>query len=196
MQCDPISYQAGDMNLYRALGNEPLGWTDPSGEMKKYPVSANDPECRRLQKRIENLMRDIVKRTNELKADKLGLPWSFPGAKAFECKSGHYDLILQDVEFLIIRIEQYISKCIGGDPLSLPPISVPGPVPVGVPGDSPPVIVPQRIPPGVVLPPLHLPRTLPRIDTSPRVSPGFGGLLWLFFPDLCPVQFPGKRNDS
>jgi len=32
LQTDPIRFQAGDVNLYRYVGNNPINWTDPLGE--------------------------------------------------------------------------------------------------------------------------------------------------------------------
>jgi hypothetical protein len=32
LQTDPIRFDAGDINIYRYCGNDPIDWNDPSGE--------------------------------------------------------------------------------------------------------------------------------------------------------------------
>lgn len=42
LQTDPIRFDAGDANLYRYVGNDPLNWGDPAGLQRDV---ANDPNC-------------------------------------------------------------------------------------------------------------------------------------------------------
>jgi len=34
LQTDPIRFDAGDGNIYRYVGNDPVNWVDPTGEIK------------------------------------------------------------------------------------------------------------------------------------------------------------------
>jgi RHS repeat-associated protein len=122
---DPIEEEGG-MNLYEFVGNEPTLQIDPFGFLFPW-----DPACKALEKKIDNIKKDIAKRLRELKEDKLKLPETCPGddKKPSLSREGHRRII-KDLEDNLKKKQQlYKDNCHGYDPTDpAPKPSPPGPI--------------------------------------------------------------------
>lgn len=70
--------------------------------------------CGAVSKKIENIRKEIEKRTGELHEDPQGLPWSIPGAKPSQTREGHVKLLNEHKANLAKQVGIYVACC-GGD---------------------------------------------------------------------------------
>ena len=68
LQTDPIRFEAGDINIYRYVGNNPGNETDPSGECRNIPIIGG----------LLGLLQDLADTTSPRKLDKLGSDQTTP----------------------------------------------------------------------------------------------------------------------
>ena len=131
---DPIGFNAGDSNLYRYVGNSPIGFIDPFGEMRTFDPS--HPDCIALARKINNIRNDIQKRLTEINQNPLNLPETCPGGKPRESVQGHRDIVRDLEKTLQKRIQQYMNMC-GGPPPGVPAVvPAPAPAPQGQPNNN------------------------------------------------------------
>ena len=99
-------------------------------------MSPYSRECKDLERKIDNIRKQIQKRQKELEEDYLKLPETCPGddIKPSKSRNGHRRLIKDLEELLKQRQDQYNDKC-GGPPLP-EPMPVPVPAPASVPNTN------------------------------------------------------------
>jgi hypothetical protein len=82
------------------------------------PPGGGDPckgvNCGSVSKKIENIRKEIAKRTGELHEDPQKLPWSLPGAKPSQTREGHVKLLNEHKANLAKQAGIY-AACCGGD---------------------------------------------------------------------------------
>jgi RHS repeat-associated protein len=159
------------------------GWIDPKPK-KKLP--ADNPVCKALWKKIENIAADIAKRTLDLYIDKFNLPMYAPGLPRKESVQGHKDIIEDLRQIKEKREKQYDSKCerpdgpSGAGPAAEPAGSgAPSSNPGSAPGSDPKFI---PLPPPI-LPPATVPR--PTTPSVPLVVPLPKGIIWCIISRQC-----------
>jgi RHS repeat-associated protein len=132
-----------------AMPIEPFGREPEGGGFTMEPIAQrkldpNHPECLALKRKIENLVKDILHRADDILRNPFNLPETAPGPRK-ESVQGHREILNEQVSNWQRRVDQYNDKCGGGGSGSQPQGS-----PV-----TPPVIVPA-----------------PRTNPGPRMVPG------------------------
>jgi RHS repeat-associated protein len=163
---DPIGFGAGDINLYRYVGNQPINFIDSFGlqSRSRYPLGHNNPECIDLAETIKNISEDIAKRISELHENPQNLPGTYPNDKQKPRLSqrGHSNEISRLKAVRAGHIANYQSRCGDWPPpdnqcqpedkpkhvpennspfqlpeLQWPDIQIPWPFPLPIPGRDP-----------------------------------------------------------
>jgi RHS repeat-associated protein len=110
----------------------------PSTPVRK-KLDPSHPECQALARKIDNILRDIRHRAEEIMENKLNLPLNDPGGALRNSIEGHRTIINQLAETLERRRQEYDNKC-GGPPGSG---AAPATQPVGnAPSQPTPGVVP------------------------------------------------------
>jgi RHS repeat-associated protein len=111
---DPLGLNAGDRNIYEYLKSSPANGTDPLGEgWWGGNQDKNDPRCVALLQKIENIKKEIAKRTGELDEDALKLPSTCPGddKKPSLSRKGHVKLLNLMKKYLAQAEAEYKWNC-------------------------------------------------------------------------------------
>ena len=104
MSSDPLGL-GGGVSTYAYVENNPLSYIDPLGLSKRDP---NSEYCKSIERRINNLDKELEKRWSELEADPLGLPERIgPGEALANTKRGHRTKINETDSRLKKNLKEY-----------------------------------------------------------------------------------------
>ncbi len=109
---DPIG-EKGGKNLYAFVGNDPVNEFDPLGLL---PPS--NPQCQALQRKIENIEKDIARMETGLAEDQKGLPEEAPGDDVTPSLSrrGHRAKLAAAIANLASKKALYQANCSDPEP--------------------------------------------------------------------------------
>jgi RHS repeat-associated protein len=135
---DPIEFFAGDPNLYRYVGNEPVMGTDPTGLRRDLPRQCKPGEtCAELAAKRAAFAAEFAKRLLEWTADRKDIK-GLRDPRKYNPKSvqTHYHLLVYTSQQALECHKLYVAQKCGCPPPppvvpvpSLPPRPVPVPVP-------------------------------------------------------------------
>ena len=156
---DPIGYEGSRWNVYALLSGKVFRETDPTG------LKGTEKECADIARKIENIKKDIVKRTEQLVKNLMNLPVTHPDdyLKPSLSIRGHKRIIGELEENLKRRKEFFDKEC--RDPPPGDPCPETEPVPVTDP--TTPVIIPEPL--GYGVPPVVI--TTPAPSPAPSPTP-------------------------
>jgi RHS repeat-associated protein len=120
---DPMSFAAGDTNLYGYVGNQPTGFVDPSGYAPSFKNWFD--KCSRLEERIQNIREQLIDRAKEWKENKGPpggggpLPEACPATgslKPYYSTHGGHAVIIGELETALQKAEDLYRDYCGGPP--------------------------------------------------------------------------------
>jgi RHS repeat-associated protein len=111
----------GGLNTYAYVDGSPLLYIDPLGWARR-KLDPNGPECKALERKIQNIRDQIDKRVTNIMLNPQGLPLlpPTPGARASASVTGHQGIVDELRRNLKRRVEEYAEKCACDDPSGCP----------------------------------------------------------------------------